>query len=269
MSPLSNGTGPAAGATAAGMNLAGEGGPLAELTRRVLESALEGEMDDHLRRNQLDAAGTHNRRNGYRSKAVTTEAGMVEIAVPRDRSGTFEPQLVRKRRRHLGGVDEMVLALSAKGLTHREISAHLRERYGAEVPGSTISMIADSVLAGMAEWQNRPLDAVYPLVFVDSVQVPARAGARANRTVHMVLGVTAEGGREVLGLWAADAGTGVTYWLRLLTEIRNRGVGRILMVVCDELAGLPEAVKAVWPAAVVQTCLVHLLRPTRAGTGPG
>jgi putative transposase len=271
MTHPSNGSGPGPGATAAGMSLAGEGGPLAELTRRVLESALEGEMTDHLRRaarsGPAGAREVPNRRNGYRFKAVTTEAGRVEIAVPRDRWGTFEPKLLGKRRRRLGGVDEMVLSLSAKGLTHREVSAHLRERYGAQTPGSTIAMIADSVLAGMAEWQNRPLDAVYPVVFVDSVRVPARAAPAAHRTLHLALGVTAEGSRDLLGLWAQDARPEASYWQRRLTEIRNRGVGSVLMVVSDELAGLPQAVNTVWPSAVVHTCLVRLLRLSLARPG--
>ncbi|QMU76616.1 hypothetical protein GXW83_13555 [Streptacidiphilus sp. PB12-B1b] len=260
----------AAGATAAGMSLAGEGGPLAELTRRVLESALEGEMTDHLRRARAGAATARevpNRRNGYRSKAVTTEAGRVEIAVPRDRWGTFEPKLLGKRRRRLGGVDEMVLSLSAKGLTHHEVIAHLRERYGAQMPGGSIAMIADSVLAGMAAWQNRPLDAVYPVVFIDSVRVAARTAPAAHRTLHLALGVTAEGSRDVLGLWAQDARSAAPYWIRLLTEIRNRGADRVLMVVSDELAGLPQAVNTVWPSAIVHTCLGRLLRLSPAQPG--
>jgi transposase-like protein len=184
----------------------------------------------------------------------------VEIAVPRDRAGTFEPQLVKKRQRRLGGVDEMVLSLSAKGLTHGEISAHLAEVYGTEVSKSTISTITDSVMAGMAEWQNRPLDRVYPVVFIDCVNVKVRDGQVANRPVYMALAVTAEGHRDILGLWVGDGGEGAKYWLQVLTEIKNRGLDDVLMLVCDGLTGLPDAVNTVWPRTIVQTCVVHLLR---------
>ncbi|WP_103511432.1 IS256 family transposase [Streptomyces sp. SM13] len=246
-------------AQAGGVRLTGEGGLLAELTRKVLESALEGELTDHLGHEPGERAvgGRENYRNGHRSKTVTTEVGPVEITVPRDRAGTFEPQLVRKRQRRLGGVDEMVLSLSAKGLTHGEISAHLAEVYGTEVSKSTISTITDSVMAGMAEWQNRPLDSVYPVVFIDCVNVKIRDGQVANRPVYMALAVTADGHRDILGLWVGDGGEGAKYWLQVLTEIKNRGV---LMLVCDGLTGLPDAVNAVWPATVVQTCVVRLLR---------
>jgi hypothetical protein len=222
-------------AQAGGMKLTGEGGLLPELTRKVLESALEGELTDHLGHEPGERAegGRENYRNGHRSKAVTTEVGPVEIAVPRDRAGTFEPQLVKKRQRRLGGVDEMVLSLSAKGLTHGEISAHLGEVYGAEVSKSTISTITDSVMAGMAEWQNRPLDRVYPVVFIDCVNVKVRDGQVANRRVYMALAVTAEGTRDILGLWVDDGGEGATYWLQVLTEIKKRGADDVLMLVCD------------------------------------
>ncbi|WTH66488.1 IS256 family transposase [Streptomyces sp. NBC_01238] len=249
-------------AQAGGVKLTGEGGLLAELTRKVLESALEGELTDHLGHEPGERVegGRENYRNGHRSKTVTTEVGPVEIAVPRDRAGTFEPQLVKKRQRRLGGVDEMVLSLSAKGLTHGEISAHLAEVYGTEVSTTTVSTITDSVMAGMAEWQNRPLDSVYPVVFIDCVNVKVRDGQVANRPVYMALAVTAEGHRDILGLWVGDGGEGAKYWLQVLTEIKNRGARDVLMLVCDGLTGLPDAVNTVWPATIVQTCVVHLLR---------
>jgi transposase-like protein len=249
-------------AQADGVKLTREGGLLAELTRRVLESALEGELTDHLGHEpgERSEGGRENYRNGHRPKTVTTEAGPVEIEVPRDRAGTFEPQLVKKRQRRLGGVDEMVLSLSAKGLTHGEISAHLAEVYGTEISKSTISTITDSVMAGMAEWQNRPLDCVYPVVFIDCVNVKVRDGQVANRPVYMALAVTAEGHRDILGLWVGDGGEGAKYWLQVLTEIKNRGADDVLMLVCDGLTGLPDAVNTVWPATIVQTCVVHLLR---------
>ncbi|MET7665929.1 IS256 family transposase [Streptomyces sp. NPDC005463] len=251
-------------ARAGGVSLTGEGGLLQQLTKRVLESALEGELTAHLGHEPGERmeGGRENYRNGRRAKTVTTEVGPVDIEVPRDRAGSFEPQLVKKRQKRLGGVDEMVLSLSAKGLTHGEISAHLAEVYGTEVSKSTISTITDSVLAGMSEWQNRPLDAVYPVVFVDCVNVKVRDGQVANRPVYMAVAVTADGHRDILGLWVGDGGEGAKYWLQVLTEIKNRGASDVLMLVCDGLSGLPDAVNTVWPQAIVQTCVVHLLRPS-------
>lgn len=249
-------------ARAQGLDLTGEGGLLQQLTKRVLESALEGEITDHLGYDKHDPAGkdSANSRNGRRSKTVTTDIGPVEIEVPRDRDGSFTPQIVRKRQRRLTGVDEMVLSLSAKGLTHGEISAHLAEVYGASVSKQTISTITDKVIEGMAEWQNRPLDAVYPVVFLDAIHVKIRDGQVANRPIYVALAVTVEGTRDILGLWAGDGGEGAKYWLQVLTELKNRGVADACMVVCDGLTGLPDAVAHVWPRALVQTCIVHLLR---------
>jgi putative transposase len=245
-----------------GLQLTGEGGLLQQLTKTVLESALEGEITDHLGYDKHDPAGKDggNSRNGTRSKTVLTDIGPVEIDVPRDREGSFEPALVKKRQRRLTGVDEMVLSLSAKGLTHGEISAHLAEVYGADVSKTTVSTITDKVMDGMAEWQNRPLDRVYPVVFIDAVNVKIRDGQVANRPVYVALAVTAEGHRDILGLWAGDGGEGVKHWLRVLSELKNRGVEDVLMLVCDGLKGLPDAVGEVWPRTVVQTCVVHLLR---------
>ena len=191
---------------------------------------------------------------------MLTDIGPVEIEVPRDRAGSFEPQIVRKRQRRLSGVDEMVLSLSARGLTHGEISGHLREVYGAEVSKTTISTITDKVMDGMAEWQNRPLDSVYPVIFIDCVHVKIRDGQVANRPIYMALAVTCDGMREILGLCAGDGGEGAKYWMHVLTEIKNRGVADVCMVVCDGLRGLPEAIEAVWPRAVTQTCVVHRSR---------
>jgi putative transposase len=245
-----------------GVKLAGEGGLLQALTRRLLESALEGEITDHLGYEKHDGAGdgSGNSRNGKRAKTVLTDIGPVEIEVPRDRAGTFEPQIVKKRQRRLSGVDEMVLSLSARGLTHGEISAHLAEVYGAEVSETTISTITDKVIEGMAEWQNRPLDSVFPVIFIDCIHVKIRDGQVANRPIYVALAVTCEGMREILGLWAGDGGEGAKYWMHVLTEIKNRGVADVCMVVCDGLKGLPEAIEAVWPQAITQTCVVHLLR---------
>ncbi|WP_435889258.1 IS256 family transposase [Streptosporangium canum] len=251
-------------ARADGVELVGENGLLGWLTKLVLESALEGEITDHLGYDKHDPVGrgAGNSRNGTQPKTVLTDVGPVEITVPRDRDASFEPKIVRKRQRQrrLSGVDEMVISLSAKGLTTGEISAHLAEVYGAEVSKQTISTITDKVLEGMAEWQNRPLDAVYPVIFIDAIHVKIRDGQVANRPIYVALAVTVDGERDILGLWAGDGGEGAKFWLHVLTEIKNRGVGDALMVVCDGLKGLPQAIEQVWPRAVVQTCVVHLLR---------
>ncbi|MFI1759699.1 IS256 family transposase [Streptomyces sp. NPDC020571] len=249
-------------AQAEGLQLTGEGGLLQQLTKRLLESALEDEITDHLGYDKHDPAGRNggNSRNGTRSKTVLTDVGPVEIVVPRDRDGSFEPKIVKKRQKRLTGVDEMVISPAAKGLTTGEVQAHLAEVYGAEVSRQTISAITDKVLEGMAEWQSRPLDPVYPVVFIDAIHVKIRDGAVANRPIYVALAVTVEGRREILGLWAGDGGEGAKHWLHILTEIKNRGVSDVLMLVCDGLKGLPEAVETVWPRTIVQTCVVHLLR---------
>jgi putative transposase len=251
-------------ARADGLKLTGEGGLLQKLTKLVVESSLEGELDDYLGYGKHDVAGRDggNSRNGKRAKTLLTEAGPVEIEVPRDRDGSFEPKIVAKRQRRLSGVDDLVISLSAKGLTHGEISAHLAEIYGAQVSKQTISTITDRVVEGMAQWQNRPLDSVYPVIFIDAVNVKIRDGQVANRPIYVALAVTVEGTREVLGLWAGEHGDGegAKYWLRVLSEIKNRGVRDCLIVVCDGLTGLPDAIGQVWPQTIVQTCIVHLLR---------
>jgi putative transposase len=253
-----------------GLQLTGEGGLLAQLTKRLVESALEGEITDHLGYDRHELAGRDggNSRNGHRAKTVLTEVGPVPIDVPRDRDATFEPKIVGKRKRRLSGVDELVISLSAKGLTTGDVQAHLAEIYGAEVSRQTISTITDKVVEGMAEWQNRPLDPVYPVIFIDAINVKIRDGKVANRPIYVALAVTCEDRRDILGLWAGEApsvtggpvGEGAKYWLHVLTEIKNRGVGDVLMVVCDGLTGLPDAIATVWPQTITQTCVVHLLR---------
>jgi putative transposase len=249
-------------ARADGARLVGPDGLLADLTRRVLESMLQAELTEHVGYEPYDPAGHHsgNSRNGTRSKTVITEIGPIELDVPRDRAGTFEPVVVPKRKRRLGGVDQMVLSLSAKGLTHGEICAHLEEIYGAKVSKETVTRITDAVLETMAEWQNRPLDAVYPVIFIDAIFVKIRDGQVANRPVYVAVAVNVDGERDILGVWAGDGGEGAKYWLHVLTEIKNRGVGDVCLVVCDGLVGLVDAVNTLWPAAVVQNCVVHLLR---------
>ncbi len=260
-----------------GVSLVGPGGLLTGLTKTVLETALEAELTDHLGYEPHQRAGTGNTRNGTRTKTVLTEVGPVALEVPRDRDATFDPKIVRKRQRRLVGVDDLVVSLVAKGLTTGEVQAHLAEVYGSQVSRETISTITDRVLEGMVEWQNRPLDRVYPVVFIDAILVKIRDGQVANRPIYTAVGVTVDGERDILGLWAGAGGEGAKYWLQVLTEIRNRGVEDVCILVCDGLTGLPDAVTAVWPRTVVQTCVIHLLRnalPLRlpqglAGAGEG
>jgi len=251
-------------ARAQGVSLVGEGGLLQQLTKRVLEAALEGELDSHLGSGKHEREGrvSGNARNGRRAKTVVTEAGPVELDVPRDRDGSFTPQIVRKRQRRLSGVDDLVISLTAKGLTTGEVSAHLAEVYGASVSKETISAITDRVLDSMGDWQSRPLDRVYPVVFIDAIQVKIRDGQVANRPIYVALAVTVDGHRDILGMWAGEHGDGegAKFWLRVLSDIRNRGTQDVCIVVCDGLKGLPDAVATVWPKTVVQTCIVHLLR---------
>jgi len=219
-------------AQAEGLSLTGPGGLLSQLTKRVLESALEGEMDGHLGYVKHDPAGRNggNSRNGRRAKTVLTESGPVDIEVPRDRDSSFEPQIVGKRQSRVSGVDDLVISLSAKGLTHGEITAHLAEVYGAEVSKTTITAITERVVEDMEAWRNRPLDPVYPVIFIDCIHVKIRDGQVANRPIYVALAVTVEGERDILGLWAGQGGEGAKYWLQVLTELKNRGVGDVLMV---------------------------------------
>jgi putative transposase len=194
---------------------------------------------------------------------VLTEAsGPVEIEVPRDRAGTFEPQIVKKRQRRLEGVDQIVLSLYAKGLTTGEISAHFADIYGASVSKETISRITDRVLEEMNDWAVRPLDDVYAAVFIDAIVVKIRDGQVANRPIYAAIGVSLDGERDILGLWAGQGGEGAKFWMSVLTDLRNRGVRDTFFLVCDGLKGLPEVVSNVWPAAIVQTCIIHLIRNT-------
>jgi putative transposase len=248
-----------------GLSLTGPDGLLKQLTKTVLETALGEEMTEHLGYEKHDpaGAGTGNVRNGSRSKTVLTEAtGHVQIDVPRDRAGTFEPQIVRKRQRRLSGVDEIVLSLYAKGLTTGEISAHFAEIYGASVSRETVSRITDKVIEEMNDWAVRPLDAVYAAVFIDAIVVKVRDGQVANRPIYAAIGVSLDGEKDILGLWAGTGGEGAKFWMSVLTDLRNRGVKDVFFVVCDGLKGLPEVVGNVWPQTIVQTCLIHLIRNT-------
>ena len=247
-----------------GVQLVGPGGLLAEITKRVLELGLEVEMSEHLGYDKHDPVGRNdsNSRNGTRSKTVITEVGPVKIEVPRDRDGTFEPLTVRKRQRRLNGVDAMVLSLCAKGLTTGEVQAHLAEVYDVSVSRETISKITDAILEEMNDWFVRPLGRIYPVVFIDAINVKVRDGQVSNRAFYCAIGVSVEGRREILGIWASNGSEGAKFWLAVLTELRNRGVNDVCIVVCDGLKGLPDAINTTWPLAVVQTCVLHLIRNT-------
>jgi putative transposase len=246
------------------IELVGPDGLLGQLTKNVLETALDAEMSEHLGYERHDPAGrgSGNSRNGTRAKTVLTEIGPVEIDVPRDTASTFEPQIIKKRQRRLTGVDEIVLSLTARGLTTGEISAHFQEVYGAKVSKDTVSRITEKVVGEMTEWLTRPLDEVYPVIFIDAIVVKVRDGQVTNKPVYVVIGVTVNGERDILGLWAGDGGEGAKFWLAVFTEIKNRGVQDVCIAVCDGLKGLPEAITATWELATVQACIIHLIRNT-------
>ena len=251
-------------AKAEGVDLIGPGGLLSGLTKQVLETALEEEMADHLGYDKHDPVGRNgqNSRNGTRSKTVLTDIGPVELDVPRDRQGSFEPMIVKKRQRRLDGVDQIVLSLTARGLTTGEVAAHFADVYDASVSKDTISRITDKVIGEMTEWQTRPLDRVYPVIFIDALVVKVRDGQVTNKTFYVVIGVTSTGERDILGIWAGDGGEGAKFWLQVLTEIKNRGVEDVMIAVCDGLKGLPDAIAATWELTQVQTCIIHLIRNT-------
>ncbi len=245
-----------------GVSLVGPGGLLGGLTKTVLETALEAEMTEHLGYEKHAVTASENARNGTRSKTVLTEVGPVEIEVPRDRDGSFEPKIVKKRQRRLDGIDEIVLSLTARGLTTGEVAAHFDDVYGASVSKDTISKITDKVIEEMTEWANRPLDRVYPVIFIDAIVVKVRDGQVRNKPFYVAIGVTTAGERDILGIWAGDGGEGAKFWLQVLTEIKNRGIEDVCIVVCDGLKGLPESITTTWELAVVQTCIIHLIRNT-------
>ncbi len=249
-----------------GLSLTGPDGLLKQFTKSVLETALDEEMTEHLGHEKNRASQgreSTNVRNGTRPKTVLTGAsGQVQLDVPRDRDGTFEPVIVRKRQRRLGEVDEIVLSLYARGLTTGEISAHFAQVYGASVSKETVSRITDKVIEEMQAWATRPLSEVYAAIFIDAIIVKVRDGQVANRPVYAAIGVSLAGEKDVLGLWAGTGGEGAKFWMGVLTDLRNRGVKDTFFVVCDGLKGLPEVVGNVWPLTTVQTCIIHLIRNT-------
>jgi putative transposase len=247
-----------------GLELTGPDGLLKMFTKNVLETALNEEMTEYLGHEKNRAQSgrdSANVRNGARPKTVLSDAvGEVEITVPRDREATFEPQIVKKRQRRLHDVDEIVLSLYAKGLTTGEISAHFAEIYGASVSKETVSRITDKVITEMQEWASRPLDACYAAVFIDAIVVKVRDGQVANRPFYAAIGVTTDGRKDVLGLWAGSGGEGAKFWMSVLVDLKNRGIKDVFFLVCDGLKGLPEVVENVWPNTIVQTCVIHLIR---------
>ena len=242
--------------------LDGPGGLIGQLTARVIERALGAEMDDHLGYVKGDPAGngSGNSRNGSYGKTLTTTSGPVRIIVPRDRKSVFEPQIVVKGQRRVGQVDEMILSLYARGMTTRDIHAHLAEIYGVEVSPALVSAVTDVVTDEITEWQNRPLDAFYAILYIDALVVKVRdGGAVDNKAAYLVTGVDADGYKHVLGIWLGTA-EGSRFWAGVLAELRNRGIKDVLFVCCDGLNGLPDAIEATWPKAKVQTCVIHLIR---------
>jgi putative transposase len=231
---------------------------LDELKRAFTERALNAEMDHHLADEAADGGG--NRRNGYGRKTLLTATGKLPIAVPRDRHSTFDPQLIAKYRRRLPGFDDKIVSMYARGLSVREIQGHLAELYGLDVSPELVSAVTDAILEDIAEWQNRPLEAVYPLVFFDALRVKIRdEGTVRNKAIYLALGVRACGRKEILGLWIEQT-EGAKFWLRVMNELKNRGVEDLLIAVVDGLKGFPDAITAVFPEAQVQTCIVHLIR---------
>ena len=250
-------------ARAEGVSLTGEGGLLTALMGQVLQTGLEVELADHLGYEAYDPAGhgSGNSRNGGYTKTVNTEIGPVEVRMPRDRAGTFAPATVPKHVRRLDGLSGNVISLYAKGLTTGEIQAHLEEMYGTSVSKDTVSRITDQIVADMAAWQSRPLDRVYAVLLIDAIVIKVRDSQVANRPVYVAIGVNMDGERDVLGLWLGPTGgEGAKQWMTMLTELKNRGVGDALIVCCDGLKGLPDAIRVTWPDATVQTCVVHLVR---------
>ena len=270
---------------ASGTDLLGPEGLLSQMTKAVLERALGEELSDHLGCERGDAAGigSGNSRNGATPKRLHTDVGTVDLEVPRDRDGSFEPRIVAKGQTRLDGFNERIIALYARGMTVRDVQAHLKEIYGdvqahlkeiygdvqahlkeiygVDVSHDLISRVTDGVYEELEAWRSRPLDAVCPVVFIDALMIKIRDGNVANRPVYLAVGIDIDGHKHILGVWIGDSdGEGSKYWAGVLSELANRGLTDVLIVVCDGLKGLPEAIEATWPHPTVQTCVVHLLR---------
>jgi putative transposase len=245
-----------------GVQLTGDGGFLPELVKRVLEAGLAAELTDHLGYEKHDRAGhgSGNSRNGSTSKRLGTEVGDIDLATPRDRNGSFDPRLVPKGERRLGGLSDMIISLYAGGMTIRDIQAHLERTLGTELSHETISNITEAVAEEVKVWQTRPLEPVYPILYLDALVVKVRdSHAVRNKAAHIAVGVDPDGIKHVLGIWV-QATEGAKFWAGVLAELRNRGVQDVLIACVDGLTGFPEAIEATWPSTVVQTCVVHLIR---------
>jgi len=244
------------------VQLTGEGGFLPAMIKAVLERGLHAELTDHLGYEKGDPAGrgTPNSRNGSTPKTVATEVGDIDLDTPRDRAGSFEPRLVPKGARRIGGLDETIISLYAGGMTVRDIQAHLARTIGTELSHETISKITDAVLEEVKAWQARPLEELYPVIYLDALVVKVRDGHQVrNKAAHIAVGVDLDGIKHVLGIWV-QATEGAKFWAGVCAELANRGVKDVLIVCCDGLTGFPEAIEATWPQSTVQTCVVHLIR---------
>jgi putative transposase len=254
---------------ASGGKLIGPDGLLAGLVKDVLEAGLRAELTEHLGYGRHEAAGrgSGNSRNGSTAKTVHTEVGPVRVDVPRDRAGTFEPVLLPRNSTRLGGFEDIVVSLYAGGMTVRDVRHHLRRVYGAEISADAISTITDSVLEEVKAWQTRPLDEVYPVMYIDALIVKVRDGGQVrNKAAHLAIGIGLDGIKHVLGIWITET-EGAKFWLSVCTDLRNRGVRDVLVVCCDGLTGLPDAIETVWPRTTVQTCTVHLIRTSMKFVG--
>jgi putative transposase len=246
-----------------GLDLLGENGVLAGLTKQILERALDEELTDHLGYERGDPVGrgSGNSRNGSTPKRLLTDVGAVDLDVPRDRAGSFAPLIVPKGTSRMGKFNDNIIALYTQGLSTRDIRKTLKKLYDVDVSPDLISRVTDGVLAELAEWQARPCDEVYPILYIDALVIKVRtSGTVINRPAYVAVGVDVEGRKHVLGVWLGGVGEGAKFWLAVLSELSLRGVKDVLFVCCDGLKGLPEAIEATWPAASVQTCVVHLIR---------
>ena len=246
-----------------GLDILGDGGVIAELTKGLIERAMDEELTEHLGYERGDPAGrgSGNSRNGTTPKRVLTTIGPIDLDVPRDRNSSFEPRIVAKGATRLGRFNENIVALYAQGLSTRDLVKALKRLYGVDVSPDLISRVTDGVIEELKEWQNRGLDAVYPIMYIDALVVKVRTnGSVTNRPAYIGVGVDVDGRKHVLGVWLGDGGEGAKFWLHVLTELRNRGITDVFFVCCDGLKGLPDAIEATWPQASVQTCVVHLIR---------
>lgn len=240
----------------------GENGLLKQLTKALIERAMRGELTHHLGYEKHDSAGINsgNSRNGHSEKTIKGDFGEMIIEVPRDRNGTYEPKIIKKGQTRFNGFDDKIISMYARGMTTREITAHLHEIYGVEVSADLISTVTDSVIEEVREWQNRPLDPIYPILFLDAIYIKIRDGGHVkNMAAYLAIGVTMEGFKDVLGIWLKET-EGAKFWLNIITELKNRGVNDVLIACVDGLKGFPEAINAVFPDTEVQLCIVHLLR---------